>query len=265
MKRFFVAVAVVASVVFVGPFARAQPQQQFGEKGEFILDADRLMPLLTYAHFSRDLPPPGGTTGASHSGDNTTLGLFYGSTLDLNAEGGGDFPSSAFFAVPRLGFDYVFTANMTIGADLVVFGTLGGGQSTETTFANGTAMTSQQTSQSLALFGLAPRFGYIMKLTDGFSLWLRGGLSFYYGTLKTSGAAGNALSNDSEEHVALDLEPQLVYTPIPHVGFTAAVNADLSPSFAGGYTHTDNLLNVSVSKSSDVVFLGITLGLVAYF
>ena len=87
MTRSLIAVAVMASTLLAGPLARAQAVEHFGDKGEFILDADRLMPLLAYSHFSRGLPAPGGATGASQSGDNTTLGLFYGSTLDLNNNG----------------------------------------------------------------------------------------------------------------------------------------------------------------------------------
>jgi hypothetical protein len=266
MKRSLVAVLVMAISVLVGPLARAQTQPAFGDKGQFILGADRLMPLFAYSQFSRDEPAPGGTTGASHSGDNTTLGLFYGSTLDLNNQGDNatDFPSSAFFTVPRVGLDYAVAPDITIGTDLVLFFTLGGGHSTQTTFANGTSMTSEQVSQSLTVFGLTPRVGYIMKLTDSFSLWLRGGLSFYNGTLSTSGPTGT-LVTDSQYQFALDLEPQIVYTPIPHVGFTAALDGDFSPSFLGSYTHHDLQANQSVIKSSEVVFVGITLGMIAYF
>jgi hypothetical protein len=264
MKRSLVAIALMASAMLAAPLARAQAQQ-FGDKGEFIIGGDRLMPLLTYSQFSRDEPAAGGTT-VSHSGDNTTLGLFYGSTLDLNNQGdvGTDFPSSAFFAVPRVGLDYVIAPNVTIGGDVVVFFTLGGGHQTQTNFQNGTSMTSEQGSQSMTVFGVAPRGGYIMKLTESFSLWLRGGISFYNGTLKTSGNAAT-VENDSQYQFAIDLEPQLVYTPIPHIGFTAALNADLSPSFLGGYTHQDVEINQSVSKSSEVVFIGATLGMIAYF
>jgi hypothetical protein len=266
MTRSLIAIAVAASTALTGSTALAQTQQEFGDKGEFIIGGDRLMPLLAYSHFSRSIPPPGGTTDASQSGDNTTLGLFYGSTLDINNNGdvGTDFPSSAFFAVPRVGLDYVIAPNITIGGEVVVFFTLGGGRSTQTDFANGTSMTSQQESQSLTVFGLAPRAGYIMKLTAAFSLWLRGGLSFYNGTLSTAGAGG-ATQNDSQHQFALDLEPQLVYTPIPHVGFTAGIDCDLAPSFLGGYSHQDVQVNTTTNGSADVVYLATSLGMVAYF
>jgi hypothetical protein len=266
MMRSLIALAVVASTVLTGSMALAQAQQEFGDKGEFIIGGDRLMPLLAYSHFSRSVPPPGGTTDASQGGDNTTLGLFYGSTLDLNNHGdlATDFPSSAFFAVPRVGLDYVVAPNVTIGGEVVVFFTLGGGRSNQTDFANGTSMTSEQESQSLTVFGLAPRGGYIMKLTNAFSLWLRGGLSFYNGTLKTSGPGGTT-QNDSQHQFALDLEPQLVYTPIPHVGFTAGIDCDLAPSFLGGYSHQDVQLNATTNGSSDVVYLAASLGMIVYF
>jgi hypothetical protein len=267
MTRSLIAIAVAASAVLIGSTALAQTQQEFGDKGEFIIGGDRLMPLLAYSHFSRSMPPPGGTTDASQDGDNTTLGLFYGSTLDINNHGdlGTDFPSSAFFAVPRVGLDYVIAPNITIGGEVVVFFTLGGGRSTQTDFANGTSMTSEQESQSLTVFGLAPRGGYIMKLTNVFSLWLRGGLSFYNGTLTTAGPGGATQTNDSQHQFALDLEPQLVYTPIPHVGFTAGIDCDLAPSFLGGYSHQDVQVNTTINGSTDVVYLAASLGMIAYF
>src|SRR5271166_5712640 len=133
MMRSLVAIAVMASAMLTGPLAQAQTQQAFGDKGEFILGADRLMPFLAYSHFSRSVPPMGGAVDQSYSGDNTTLGLFFGSTLDLNNYGDlqTDFPSSSFFSVPRVGLDYVIAPNITIGGDVVVFFTLGGGRSTQ--------------------------------------------------------------------------------------------------------------------------------------
>jgi hypothetical protein len=266
MTRSLIAVAVMASTLLAGPLARAQALEHFGDKGEFIIDADRLMPLLAYSHFSRSLPTPGGATGASQSGDNTTLGLFYGSTLDLNNNGNDvtDFPSSAFFAVPRIGLDYVIAPNFTIGGDLVVFFTLGGGRSTQTDLGNGTSVSSAQQSQSLTLFGIAPRAGYIVKLSDSFSLWLRGGLSFYNGTV-TTGVSTGTTQTDSQHQLALDLEPQVVFTPIPHLGFTAALNADFAPSFLGGYSHQDVQVGTTINGTADVVYVAATLGMIAYF
>jgi hypothetical protein len=248
--------------------ARAQAATQaFGDKGEFIIGADRLMPLLSYSHFSRSVPPPGGATDASYSGDNTTLGLFFGSTLDLNNHGDAqtDFPGNSFFSVPRVGLDYVIAPNITIGGDFIVFFTLGGGRSTQEDFANGTSMTSQQENRSLTAFGVAPRGGYIMKLSDLFSVWLRGGLSFYTGTMKTGTPQAGTTQSDTQQQLAIDLEPQFVFTPVPHIGFTAALNIDLAPSFLGSYSHEDLQLNRTTTGSSDVVYVGATLGMIAYF
>jgi hypothetical protein len=267
MKRSLFAIALMASAMLVASHARAQAQQAFGDRGEFIIGADRLMPLLAYSHFSRSVPPPGGAVDASYSGDNTTLGLFFGSALDLNNQGDGqtDFPSSSFFNVPRVGLDYVIAPNITIGGDVVVFFTLGGGRSTQSEFANGTGMTSQQENRSLTVFGVAPRGGYIMKLSDLFSVWFRGGPSFYTGTMKTGSPQTGTTQSDTQQQFAIDLEPQFVFTPIPHIGFTAALDVDLAPSFLGNYSHQDLQVGTTTTGSADVVYVGATLGMIAYF
>jgi hypothetical protein len=269
LARLVLPAAVVAGVAVTAlpSTALAQGKTDFGEQGQFIVGADRLMPFFTYSHFSRSEPPGGGATDASQSGDNTTLGFFYGSTLDLNNNGNvqSDFPSSAFFTVPRVGLDYTFLPNVTVGGDVIVFFTLGGGRSNESTFANGSSMTSAQESRTLTLFGIAPRVGYVMHLTDTVHAWLRGGPSFYNGTMNTNTGGGATLVHDSQHNVALDLEPQLVWTPFPHVGFTGALDVDLGPSFLGGYSHQDVQIGNTTSGSADLVFLGLTLGMLAYF
>jgi hypothetical protein len=67
----------------------------------------------------------------------------------------------------------------------------------------------------------------------------------------------------STNQFALDLDPQFVVTPIPHLGFTLGLTADLP--IAGGHSTDDGTSGVSVSKSSSVLFFGLTAGMLGYF
>ena len=103
-----------------------------------------------------------------------------------------------------------------------------------------------------------------MKLSDLFSVWLRGGPSFYTGTLKTGTPQAGTTQSDTQQQFAIDLEPQIVFTPIQHLGFTAALNIDIAPSFLGNYSHQDSVLGTTTG-TADVVYAGVTLGMIAYF
>ena len=77
---------------------------------------------------------------------------------------------------------------------------------------------------------------------------------------------GTTISNSVNLHqFALDLDPQLVVTPINHIGFTAGVTGDIP--IAGGWSGTTNTNGVSQtsSASASVGYFSINLGLLGWF
>jgi hypothetical protein len=258
MKRRLMAVLATVGAacgLLTTSLAHAQQRTGFGEKGDFILSADRLVPLFAFSHESADQQTGPGLSKLVTTASQTSLSFFYGYTTDAN---------DLFYTVPRVGLDYVIVPNVTLGGDLVLFFTLGGNTGTERDFNNGTVSTTTNSAPTTTLFGIAPRGGYILGINNLFSLWLRGGLSFYTISQKSDNGNGNT-TTQSAHQFSFDLDPQFVITPIPHVGFTAGLTVDIP--FAGGHsTEQDNGGTTNTfSASSSVFYLGVTLGMLAYF
>jgi hypothetical protein len=281
MMRSLTAVGVVLGVLLTAPLAGAQNKGSFGQQGEFIIDADRLMPLFAFTNFSvTPLGPPVGqalgpnVSKVSDTVTQTSLSLLWGSTSNglpasPSATNTTFYALETFFTVPRIGADYVLLPNFTVGGDVIFFTTLGGHTQEETDFSNGQQNRTITTGNPSALvFGLAPRAGYVLALSDLLSIWLRGGLSYYIGNYKTqTPGPGNTTTTDtfSANQFALDLEPQLVITPVQHFGITAGLNCDIP--IAGGHSETIDTQNQSVSASagSSIFFFGAHAGLLGWF
>jgi hypothetical protein len=260
MKKALTAVAASLVAFSLAPSAMAQPKGDFGQQGQFIISADRLFQLFAFDNVSQGDLVPGGLGGnvksASTTSQSTSLSILYGATATQQ---------DPFFTVPRVGFDYVVVPNVTIGGDLVAVFSLGGSQKNEIDFNDGTNRTTSQDNPSVVGFGIAPRGGYVLNLTDMLSLWLRGGLSFYTVSTKFTSNNGNTHTTDSTNQLALDLEPQIVFHPVPHIGFTGGIYADIP--LTGGHSQDTNQggTSTSVSASSSIFYLGLDVALLVYF
>jgi hypothetical protein len=274
MVRRLSAVTAGLVVLSVGSLAHAQHAGgSFGDQGQFIISADRLFPLLGYSHASEtETNPPAGANRATDSESSSNLGFFWGGTPAFTdrptvAAAPGGIPVTNFYTVPRVGFDYTILPNVTIGGDVILFFTLGGSTSTEIYNNGGGTQTTTANEPTNTTFGIAPRGGYILHLNDLFALWLRGGLSFYTETWRQSSTNNGQTTTFSANYdqLALDLDPQLVITPIPHVGFTAGVTADIP--LTGGHSYTADVggASSSVSAGSSLFFIGGTVGMLVWF
>jgi len=260
MVRRLTAVAASVGVLFTASLAQAQAQGRpdFGKQGQFIISADRLVPIFAFTSSRQDQPSPGNTK-VTRFCNESSMSILWGSTS-------GSCAAEGFFTVPRVGFDYTVIPNLTVGGDLVLFFTLGGSSGTDATAPNGTQQTVKGDNAGTWLLGVAPRVGYILPLTDLFAFWLRGGLSFYTSSSKvTLNPNPQTTQTTSVNQFALDLDPQFVITPVPHFGFTIGVTADI-PLTGGHSTETDSPgMSVTQSNWSQVFFLGVTGGLLGYF
>jgi hypothetical protein len=263
MKRTLTAVGVTLGMLLTTSLASAQKQGDFGQQGQFIISADRLFPLFGFTHYSQDNTTGPGVNKDTTSNSSSSLSFLYGTSLTVGQ--GVPFFTNLFFTVPRVGFDYVIIPNVTLGGDLVAYFSLGGSSSHEVDRNNGTSTTTTTDNPSVLLFGIAPRGGYILGLTDMFSLWLRGGLSFYTVSTKSTTTNPDTSTTSNEHQFAIDLDPQFVFTPIPHLGFTAGLTADIP--FGGGVStdRTQGGTTVSTSNFASVFFLGVTVGMLGYF
>jgi hypothetical protein len=270
MKRMLSAVGAMTGVLLMTSVAQAQTTRggDFGKQGEFIISADRLVPFFNFTHISVDGPTGGTVTKNTTTYTQTGFSLLWGSTSNGGVDPG-------FYTVPRVGFDYVIVPNVTIGGDLVVFATLGGSKTTDTTTSAGGTVTNSSVSvdnPSTTIFGIAPRGGYILGLNDLFSLWLRGGFSYYTSSTKataTSPGGTTTTTTDNAHQLGLDLEPQFVFTPVQHIGFTAGLNVDI-PLTGGVSTDTTTTTpgataSSSTSFSASILNIGVSLGMLGHF
>jgi hypothetical protein len=261
MKRTLTAVGATLAVLTAAPLAKAQAKGDFGQQGEFIISADRLFQLFAWDNWTRDnLPGPGGggVKSDTNTDNQTFFSFFYGQSPDPSID--------RFFTVPRVGLDYVIVDHVTLGGDLAFMFTAGGQAKNEVDLTNGTTMTTSTGRPGWVLFGIEPRGGYILGLSDLFSLWLRGGLSYFiYSQKQTLQVNPNETVTTNVNQFALDLEPQLVMTPFQHLGFTAGIDMDIP--LTGGLSIDDNRGGVtnSVSGHSSIFYLGVDLGMLVYF
>lgn len=266
ITRMLAVVGAAMGVLSTAAIASAQTAEGrgFGQKGEFIFSADRLVPILAFTQnkfTNNDANPNVSTTqtGSAISllwGNNAILG---GGPGGLNGGGG----NPTFYTTPRVGFDYVLIPNLTLGGDLFVFFTLGG---SSTTKSGNTSVTTNLPSGNA--FGIAPRVGYIFGMSDLLSIWLRGGLSFYHaGTSQNDNNCNNQSVTSSANLFGLDLNPQLVISPVPHFAFTAGPALDFgvaggaSQSRPGGNCNT----TITTSEGYSSYNIGITGGLLGWF
>ena len=270
MMRRLTAVAAGMGVLWTASLAHAQAHGNFGQQGQFILSADRLFSLFAYTHISQDaFTPPAGATKQTINYNDSAIGLLWGSSGGLT---GNLVPVNTFYTVPRVGFDYVLIPNVTVGGEIVLFFTVGGSNGADTTLNNGSNMSTSTDNPGALIFGFAPRGGYILPLSDLFSLWLRGGVSYYIANQKTTTTLGNNTQQTTTittNQFALDLDPQFVITPVPHLGFTAGLTGDIP--LAGGHSQDTNTNTNGTTRSqsasawSSVLFIGVTVGMLGYF
>jgi hypothetical protein len=226
MLRKLAAAGAAIGTLLVATVSQAQEKGEFGDQGQFIFGADRLFSLFAYTQNNLTTQ---GNPQISTSYTGTSMSLFWGAnyiygggSTNVGAFGAGN---PTFYSPPRLGFDYTIIPHLTLGGEVIAFFTLGGNRSDS---ANG--QTVSNASPSGNTFGLAPRVGYIIGMNDMISFWLRGGLSYYNGNVSMNhpNCQANTQGTDSFNvwDFGLDLDPQVVISPIPHFAFMAGPALD---------------------------------------
>jgi hypothetical protein len=273
LLRAAIAIGSGASILLGASSASAQqppPRNgDFGAPGQFIIGGNRLFQLFAFDDVSQQDPNGvgGDVSKITNTTQSTTVALLYGangnSTYSYGRTSG-----DPFYTVPRIGFDYVLLPNVTLGTDLVVVFSLGGHTSTETDYTNGTNQTTTTSNNSFTGFGITPRGGYIMGLTEQWSLWLRGGISYYIAAVNTPSATVAGVTTTGSvtvDQFGIDLEPQIVFTPFPHVSFTGGITADIPIAGGISYKTTANDTTTTSSANSSIFYFGVDLGMLVHF
>jgi hypothetical protein len=133
----------------------------------------------------------------------------------------------------------------------------------ETPSENGSTQTTDRPTVDIAVF--APRVGIFLEATPTVAVWLRGGITRLAVSSEIDDVDGFDGSSSKISSTLsfwdLTLDPQLVISPIPHIGITLGVTLDIGLS--GELERTVG----STTKTNDVTAssYGVTSGLVAMF
>jgi hypothetical protein len=275
MSRTLTALGATIGTLLVATAAQAADTgaNGFGEQGQFIFGVDRLAPIFDYSQNTIT------DTNVNPNNSATVVGTSFGLLSTSNsviAGGGGGAGAAAtllggvpnFYTFPRVGFDYVIIPNLTLGGNIYAMFTLGG--HTEGCVGNNCASVANPSAWA---FGLAPRVGYIIGLSNLLAIWLRGGVSWHTEQISvpdTVAACGNRQDSDNYtfNEFGLDLDPQLVISPAQHFAFMVGPAFDWG--FAGG-ANTDRpdatKCNTRDQTSDNYTSLnfGINAGLLGWF
>ena len=244
MRALAIVLVVCAAATAYAQPAAAPASSPLGEKGTWILTAERLVPLLSYSKDSEDV-------GNNDSGSVSRTSLSFFSYLV-------QLPDDAVIAytIPRISLDYTVAPNITIGGSIFAFVDLSSSQSTT---IGGT--TTNADNPKATAFGITPRIGYVMSLGPKLALWPRAGFSYYTESVSNPPNGGGNNTTDGFHQFALDLEGNFAAVLAPHffVLFGPVIDIPLSGSVSttnGGTT---------VSNDNSQFHFGITGGLGGYF
>ena len=231
--------------------ASAQEANGFGEKGELIISADRLLPLFSYSSESVSSNQNGVDTKTSDSATSVALLLGREPSLAVNPH-----------TVPRIAIDYTVINHLTVGGTFVLAFGLGGTHQTET----GT-VTVKTDAPKATVVGFAPRVGYVLPLGHTFGFWPRAGFAFYSISQKSDRTVGNNTTTvtDTDSIWSLDLDPQFVWVPLQH--FFVHFGPLMNIPFAGSRsTEIVSGSNTTTTKNDLSVFhFGLSAGLGGWF
>ncbi len=242
MVRSTISASTLATVLAIASSASAEPLDQFGARGQFIISADRLSPLFSYTRVKQD---QGG-------GDTTTT-----STTSISLLWTGE--PQDFYDIPRLGLDYVIAPSITVGGSL--FATLPLSASRSTT-NNG--VTTSRDGAKTTFVGVGARAGYVLPLSHGISFWPRGGLSYSRESITNPITQQDNQTSTSVSQFALSLEPIFVIEPTPHFGVMLGPVLDLPLSGTQHSEFTNGPMTVSTDTDTSQLHFGITAGILGW-
>jgi hypothetical protein len=232
----------VALVATAASAEEGQGPHRFGSPG-FIVSADRLLPLISYQSIRTS------ENGSSDTQSRLSIALMNSGPFQVFA---------SFYNLPRLSFDWVPVRNLTIGGAAWLYADL---QATDSVSpANGSSKSTDQ--PKVTYWGIAPRVGYIIPMSERLSFWPRAGIEYHN---VSSSDAGNG--SGSTTQFAIEAEAMLVISPWNHFGFTVGPTIDVP--ITGEQTTTSAATGggpaTSTRVDSAMFQFGLSAGMLGHF
>jgi hypothetical protein len=251
-----VATALVTALIPSRPAAAQEEPRSFGARHQLILTADRLLPLLSVTTQTITSNDGAVTTEVTDSG--TSVAFLVGREPALGAV----------HTLPRVAADFTVHDRLTVGSSFAFAFGFAGTHSELRIAGDGTQTSRDTRSPRATIFGFAPRFGYVVPLGPRFALWPRAGFAFYSVKTRseqTNNAGTTPTSTDTDTLFSLDLDPQVVWTPIPHVllHLGPLVNVPLTGSHETSFAQGSD--EKSRSDDLSLFHIGLQAGLGVWF
>jgi hypothetical protein len=216
----------------------------------FVLSAERLTSVLTWTQSAKqELSDPNSSSSSTITFESEAAGT------DVGFLGAGALNRNP-FSIPRVGFDGIFDNGLTLGGSLSYI--VSSGEATSTDGFNSSSKTELATQ---SLFLLAPRIGVLIPASPQVGIWLRGGVTRLNVSSERPATSESSGSDSSTTYWDLTLEPQLVISPVPHVGITFGAALDIGVSGTIDAPANTTVTEPELSASS----YGVTAGLAAIF
>lgn len=218
--------------------------QGFGEKGQVIFSADRLVPVFAYTSTT--------TTTRTFLGNGSVVSETESTVSQTTSAALFAFSNFTIVNTPRMSIDYAVIDHLTIGGSALLWFTPGSRIEQNGVVVDGTRTTA---------FGIAPRVGYDIPLGRHFSFWPRGGMTIVHVNEATRVGNNNVFTevSDSATPIWLNLEPMFVIHPTEHFGIPLGPVVDIP--LAGTYTRENN---GRVERQVKPFHVGITVGILGW-
>jgi hypothetical protein len=257
--------AALAAALLVAPTSAeaAGHANNFGDKGQLIISADRLLPVFSFTHASFTDTPNGVDLTTSRSGSG--ISFFYGRNLaspEATLVTNNDFLPINVHTIPRIAADFTVIQHLTVGAGLVLAFGLGGTDKTDV-IINNVKTTQEADSPSSTAIGFVPRVGYIIPVGDILAFWPRGGLGFYSTSTHFTLLQNNNPNQPTESRsitdtiISLDLDPMLAIVPLEHFFFLVGPMINIPLSGTRSAKLTQGATTTTVSNDISLFNFGI--------
>ena len=258
MTRTVLGASTLLALLAASPVVAAQEvaPRRFGDRGQLVLTADRLIPVLSYT--TQTVTSIEGATTTKVTDDGASVALFVGREPSLGAV----------HTVPRLAADFTVMDHVTVGTSFVVAFGLPGSHTEERSPAGEPTTTRENRAPGTTILGFAPRIGYVVPLGPHFAVWGRAGFAFYSVKSRveqTTNLGVTSAATQTDTIFSLDLDPQLVWLPLEHVlvHIGPLVNVPVSGTHETAFSQGSD----SKDRSDDlsIFHIGISAGLGAWF
>lgn len=236
--------------------AEPKPPPRFGARRQLVVTADRLVPLLGYT--SQSVTATDGDTTTKTTDSGISLAFLVGREPGFGA----------MHTVPRVAFDFTFMDRLTIGTSFTLAFGIDGTHTEERRPRQGPATVRENTIPGATLLGFGPRVGYVLTLHENLAFWPRAGIAFYSlesQREQTSNVGVTSTASVTDTAFSLDLDPQLVWTPLAHVLVHAGplANLPLSGAHETGFAQGSDLKDRSDHLT--IFHFGVSAGLGVWF